>query len=290
MQRGRRHRGAVRRTGVRQQIQGRLPVCGRRLGGQSSGLQQPLDRAALVGQHEGEDDTRRASPGGAAGPVQVVLVVGGWVDLQDDCDVVDVDPPGRDVGGHEDGQLAGPERREHPVAYPLPQPAVQRSGEHARLAQLGGDPVGSELGADEDQRAPWSVGQVRGHALLVVGSDEDEMVGHRRHGRFPEVGGVGDRLAQVLCDDLVDSVVEGGREQKSLAAGRDLVEDLGEIGQEPHLGHVVGLVDDDDLDATQVEGTPSAQIQQPSGGGDEQVQTALQGGELGSVGQTAGDD
>ena len=94
-----------------------------------------------------------AGPRGTARAVQVVLVVGRRVDLEHHGDVVDVDAARGDVGRDEDRKGALAEGAEHPVADALAQPAVQRRRQHALLAQLLGDAVGAELGADEDHGA-----------------------------------------------------------------------------------------------------------------------------------------
>src|SRR5262245_22730107 len=81
--------------------------------------QLPLHGAPLVRQGERDDGALVTRPGGAAGAVQVVLVVGRRVDLQHDRDVVDVDAAGGDVGGDEDRQRAVAERAEDSVAGAL---------------------------------------------------------------------------------------------------------------------------------------------------------------------------
>ncbi len=55
---------------------------------------------------QGDDAAGLAGAGGTAAAVQVVLVVGGRVDVDDEVEVVDVDAAGRDVGGHQHGDRA----------------------------------------------------------------------------------------------------------------------------------------------------------------------------------------
>src|SRR5690606_17771470 len=85
-------------------------------------------------------------PGGAARTVQVVLVVAGRVDVQDEVDAVDVDAAGRDVRGDQDVDVAVLEVGQGPGPRALRHAAVQGVRLHARLAQLVGDAVGAELG------------------------------------------------------------------------------------------------------------------------------------------------
>ena len=81
--------------------------------------------AALLGQHDGDDVTGAAGAGGAPGAVQVGLVLGGRVDVDDQLHVVDVHTACGDVGGHQHPSFARGERREVAVAGGLREVAVQ---------------------------------------------------------------------------------------------------------------------------------------------------------------------
>src|SRR3954451_9117624 len=133
---------------------------GQGLGPDGGLVQQAADLAPLVRQDEADHDTGAAGARRTTGAVQVVLGAGRRVDLEDQADVVDVDAAGGDVGGDEDGQLALLERLEDPRPSTLGQAAVQRTGEHARLAQLLGHAVGTALGAHEDDRAALARGDL----------------------------------------------------------------------------------------------------------------------------------
>ena len=146
------------------------------------------------------------------------------------------------------GSAAVTEGAEDAVARALVEPAVQGGREDALLAQLEGDAVGAELGADEDHGAAVAVGDLGGDGLLVHRVDEQHVVLHRGDRGLGVVGRVRHRVGEVALDQLVDALVEGGREQQPLAARRHLVEDRGDLGHEAHVGHVVGLVEDGDLD------------------------------------------
>ena len=70
-----------------------------RADGDTGPAQQLVGVAALLGQHDGDNVTRAAGAGGAPGAVQVGLVFGGRVDVDDQLHVVDVHAAGGDVGG-----------------------------------------------------------------------------------------------------------------------------------------------------------------------------------------------
>ncbi len=253
-------------------------------------LQQTESGTALVRQDQRDDRAGAAGARGAAGAVQVVLVVTGRVDVQHQVDAVDVDASGGDVGGDQDVDVAVLEVAQGPGTGALGHAAVQRVGLHARVAELLGDAVGAHLGADEDDGAALAGGDGVGDRGLVLGLHDQDVVGHGGDRAGGGVDLVGDRVHQVALHQGVDLVLQGRGEEHPLAAGGDLVEDLGDLGQEAHVGHLVGLVEDDDLDLVEGAGAAVDQVTQAAGGGDEDVDTALQRPDLLRHGGTAADD
>ncbi len=79
------------------------------------------------------------------------------------------------------------------------------------------------------------------------------------------------RVGEVVLDERGDVTVERGGEQQPLAAGRRLVEQPAHHRQEAEVGHVVGLVEHGDLDRVEVAGAALDQVDEPAGGGDEDV-------------------
>ncbi len=253
-------------------------------------LHQAEDATALVRQHQGDDGAGATGPRGAAGAVQVVLVVAGRVHVENQVDAVDVDAAGGDVGGDDDVDVAVLEVAEDAGTGALGHAAVQRVGLHAGLDQLLGDAVGAHLGADEDDRAALAGGDRVGDRRLVLGLHHEDVVGHGGDRTGRRVDLVGDRVLQVALDQGVDLVLQGGGEQQALAAGRHLVEDLGDLGQEAHVGHLVGLVEDHGPDVGELGGTAVQQVTQTAGGGDEDVDAALQRVDLVRHRRAAADD
>ena len=87
--------------------------------------QQRRGVLALGGQHDRDDLALLAGAGGAARAVQVRLVLGRRVDVDDELDVVDVHTAGGDIGRDEHRGLAGGEGGEVAVACDLREVAVQ---------------------------------------------------------------------------------------------------------------------------------------------------------------------
>ncbi len=253
-------------------------------------LHQTEDLAPLVRQGQRDDRAGTARTGGTAGAVQVVLVVAGRVHVQDQVDAVDVDAARGDVRRDQDVDVPVLEVGQGAGAGALGHAAVQRVGLHAGLAQLLGDAVGAQLGADEDDRAALAGGDRGGDRRLVLGLHDEDVVRHRRDGALGRVHLVGDGAVQVAVDEGLDLVLHRGGEEHALAARRDLVEQLGDLGQEAQVGHLVGLVQDGDLHVLQGAGAAVDDVAQAARGGDEDVDTALQGVDLVAHGGAAADD
>ena len=102
-----------------------------------------------------------------------------------------------------------------------------------------------------------------------------------------EVGGVGDgvavdgdlvarRVALVAAHEHVHRTVERRREQQRLAVGPGLVEQPADLGEEAHVGHAVGLVDDDDRHVVEAHVALVDEVGEPAGAGDEHVDALTQ--------------
>ena len=208
-------------------------------------------------------------------------MLGRWVGVDDQLDVVDVDAAGRDVGGHQGADRPGVEGLEVPGAGILGQVAVQVDRGHAQLQQLLGELLGAVLGAGEDDGLAGGCGQIGQDAHAVGLLDPDHVVVHLLDRRLGRVGLVGHRLVQVRLHEDADALVERGGEQHPLPLGRGLVEDAADHGQEAHVGHVVGLVDDGDRDGTQVDGALAHQIEESAGARDQHVDALGHGPDLG---------
>ena len=73
-----------------------------------------------------------------------------------------------------------------------------------------------------------------------------------------------------------DLVREGGAEQQVLALARQDFEDAPDVADEAHVEHAVGLVEDEDLDARQVDRALAEVVEQATRRGDDDVDAATQ--------------
>ena len=91
---------------------------------------------------------------------------------------------------------------------------------------------------------------------------------------------VGREVGQVLADEDVDLLFQRGREQHPLAALGQLVEQLLDLGQEAHVGHLVGLVEHGDRHPVQPAVAALDEVLQPPGRRHEHLGAAPQRGRL----------
>ncbi|CAM5709097.1 hypothetical protein SPURM210S_00268 [Streptomyces purpurascens] len=99
--------------------------------------------------------------------------------------------------------------------------------------------------------------------------------------------GVDGGVAQVALHQVLDVAVEGGGEQHPLPVGTHLVQDLGDLRKEPHVTHLVGLVQDRDAHPSQSAALALDEVVQPAGRGDDDLGAVPQHGGLTSDGHSA---
>lgn len=201
------------------------------------------------GQQQGQDQAFAAGAGRSAAAVQEVLVVARRVVVDDEFHLVDVDSPGSDIGRHQDGATTAGEVGQGALALRLAAVAVNRPSLDAPLTQLLGEPVGAMFGAHEEQTAAVARGDPGGHLHLLLLLDREGPMFHL--GRSLDWGGMNRRIRQMRGGQRLDTAVESGREEQSLAVGRDRLDDACDRREESQVGHVIGLVQDQDFDPAQ---------------------------------------
>jgi hypothetical protein len=236
--------------------------------------------AALLLVDEGHRDAVATGPAGAPHPVDVGLVVGGGVEVDDVGDPVDVDPARGHVGGDEHVDLATLESGEGDLALTLGLVAVHRDGGHALARQALDQAVGAVLGAHEHQRELAFARQLLDERVEPIGAAEaaeaviDGLGGAPRR-RTMLVDG---RIGRVAAGHATGLAVERRREEQRLTVRRAGADDTVDGGLEAHVEHPVGLVEHEHLDVVEGEGAAGEQVLEATGGRDEQVRA---GGVLG---------
>ena len=192
--------------------------------------------------------------------------------VDDVRDVVDVDPPRRDVGGHQDVHPAALEIGERAFALALAAVAVECRHRVAAGLESPREALGAVLGAGEHDRAVVAraledrLQQIR---LEMARDRVEELVDPRRRTRGRrqlEPPGVGERFAR----HGVELRRHRRREHQGLALLRQQSEDALEVRREAHVHHAVGFVEHQDLDVLEGQRLAAVEIQQPAGGRDQQ--------------------
>ncbi len=202
----------------------------------------------------------------------------GQLEIDDVADVIDVDAAGGDVGGDQRAQLAGLEGLQGAFALRLVLVAVDGGGFDAAGLKVSGDLVGGALGAREDQRA--GQGGLGVHfaeqGALAHGFDEDDAL-------FDAFGGGGFRrdrhllrVGQQFTGQGADFLGHGRREEQVLALVRQLRGNLADRLDKAEVEHLVGFVEDEEFDAAQIDGLLFEVVHKAAGGGDQDVEAAVQ--------------
>ena len=254
--------------------------------GRDRPAQQRLDvteERRLVDADERDRLPVRARTPGPPDAVDVVLRDHRQLEVDDVGELLDVQASSRDVRRHEDGDAALLEVGQRLDALGLALVAVDRGGVDAVLDQLLRQAVRTVLGAGEDQRlvdAPEGDELAEQVALSLAVDGDHQLVDQLRGGvarRDLDEG----RGREDPGGQRPDVVRERGTEQQVLAPRREEVDDPADVADEAHVQEAVCLVQDQDLDAAQVDGPLGDVVEQAARGGHHDLGTGAKPGRLG---------
>ena len=262
------------------------------LEGGPRGAQDLLQELALFLVTEGDRDAVASGTRSAADAVDVAFGLIREVEVHDVGDLVDVDTASGDVGRNQDGDAAGAEALEGRRAGALRLVAVDGSRGESVVLQILDHLVRAMLGAGEDEGA-LHIGHAEDVleelALLVlahVGKVLVDALDGGARGRDLDPNGV---FEEGACE-VGDLGRHGCREEEVLPAGRHEAHDPLHIGEEAHVEHAVGFIEDEVGEVAKVDEALRVQVEQPSGRGDEHIDAAAERIHLGADAHTAEDD
>ncbi len=171
------------------------------------------------------------------------------VEVHDVGELLDVDAAGGDVGRHEDAVLPALEAGERLGPLRLGAVAVDPLARHVVLLQEVGEAVGAVLRPREGDDAPDLAPREELEEELRL-----QLLRHRVD-RLRDADGRGRLALQVdrrrgvedVARELGDRAGHRGREEEVLPLGGEVPQDALDVGEEAHVEHPVGLVDDEDL-------------------------------------------
>ena len=214
------------------------------------------------------------------------------VEVHDVGDLVDVDTACGDVGRDQDRDAAGAEALEGCRAGALRLVAMDGGRGESVVLQILDHLVRAMLGAGEDEGA-LHIGHAEDVleelALLVLAHVGKVLVdaldrGARRRDLDPD--GV---FEEGACE-VGDLCRHGRREEEVLPVCRHQAHDPLHIGEEAHVEHAVGFIEDEVGEVAKVDEALRVQVEQASGRGDEDIDAAAQCIHLGADANTAEDD
>ncbi len=148
-------------------------------------------------------------------------------------------------------------------------------GPHAELDQVALDLVAVALGAAEHEGPTVGRRDAGDDLGLVHVVDLQEAVRHGVDGRVGVLDRVEDRIRH-SPGQAGHRPVERGREEEHLDARRDVPKEPLDRRQEAEVGHAVGFVDGDDLDAVERHCVTTDQVDQAAWCGDEDVEATVE--------------
>ncbi len=222
---------------------------------------------------------------GAADAMHVVLGIEGQVVVVDVLDPGDMQAARGDIGGHEDFELAGLEAAQQAFALFLRHIARQHADAVAGLFQRPRHAFDEHLGIDEHHgaRALAARQQAQQQRQFFLVGGEIHRLAYPRGGDRLGFDNELFRLVHVLVGQFQHAVRQRRREQQGLARGarRHASQQEADVLDEAKVEHAVGLVQDADLAGVQTDHLVLLDvIDQPAGGGDDDVGTSLQQGAL----------
>ena len=247
------------------------------------------EKANILGGAEADRISLGLSPCGAPDPVDVA--VGGFrhVKIDNERNGADINPPGGDISGNEDGHFSGPEAGEGLLTCTLGLIPVNGIAGKAMLVQLAGQFFGPVFGAAENDcgvnagavALTTKVALKKGHFVLLA--DETDLLEDILEDGF--IGG--DRDADGIPDKILghpfDILVDGGGKEGRLAVPRHGLGDTADIIDKAHVEHPVNFVKDEKLDAAEVHVALLHQVDEASGRGDKNVDTLCEAAGLGML-------
>ena len=252
-------------------------------------LHQTRHLIGVLGLRERHHESAAARTGGATGAVKIDLPVLGRVVVHNHVDGVDVDAAGRNVGRDQHGDGAGDEGREHALTLVLRQTAVDGSRAQALALEQPHHAVGPMRRAHEHDRATSAGADTGGDRRALGLLHADEALLERVHGFDRGRDGSEHGILLVAPRERADGAVERGREQQRLRTALDLLEDALDLGHEAHVGHLIGLVEDDELDVGDGHLALREQVVQTSRGCNHDVDARLKRPDLADHGGAAVD-
>ena len=233
---------------------------------------------------EGDGNTGLAGTTCAADAVNVVVKVAGEIELDDKCDVGDVEATGSDVSGNENLADASLEQAKGIFTFALHAVTVDGGALETKLVQDAVEIVGIALALDEYQHEAVLVlhQDLAENLTLVVVLNPADVLGDVLSGGADAANLQEVVLAEELTGELLDLTRERGGVHEGLAGtscrhvGLRALDDGADLGLETHVEHAVGLIEYHVLDLGELDDSALVHFPEAARGGGEDVAATSQ--------------
>ena len=193
-------------------------------------------------------------------------------------ELVDIQPPGGDVGGHQNTASAGLEIVQGPGSGVLALVPMDGGGLDAALLQPLGQAVRPVFGAAEHQRlVPAAFGdQLNEKVGFPVLIHRIHRLGHGVHGGIPGRNRYFHRIGDESPGQGADFVGKSGGKHQVLPLGGQDPENSPDVVNESHVQHTVGFVQHQGPQGGKIHRALGMQVEQTPGGGHQYVHSPLE--------------
>ena len=194
-------------------------------------------------------------------------------------DAFDVDSARRDVRGDQDLVPPASESREGGLPLALAAIPMDSRDVETRLADLPGHAVRASLRADKDEDGQHvlSPEETDKEGRLEVLRDGIDLMADCRRGPVGRRHRNADGIAHDRPGERLDFRRHRRGEEEGLSLPREGVDDPADVREEAHVEHPVGLVEDEDLEAAEVDVAAGHVVQKPAWRRDDDIDPCTEG-------------
>lgn len=237
----------------------------------------------VFGSDKVDRDTLSAESTTSTDSVDVVLLAGRQVVVDDERDLLNIDTSGEQVGGDQDSGRTGSELLHDELSSSLFHVTVHGGNGELSCGQLFSQPVDLSSGRAEDDGLGNGEGLVQiaqGVELPVLLFDGDVELSDTFQGQFLLLDQDSDRVSHKLLGNFQDIGGHGGGQQDDLSLSGQELEDVVHGLGETLAQHLIGFIESKDLHAVGLQEVSVDHVKDSTGSSDNDLGT---GSELGNV-------
>ena len=210
--------------------------------------------------------------------MHIVFGVVRHIEAEDVRQALNIQPARRDIAGNQQPDFAVLEALQRFGALRLRHVAMQRRRIETVAGQRALQDIDIALAIAEDQRVfdVLAADQAAQRLALIFRGDDHQRLLDQRGRRGRRRHGDRDGLVEESVGQAADLRRHRGREEQRLPGFRQQTDDAFDIGDEPHIEHPVGLVDDQDAHIRQQDLAALEQVEHPARRGDQHIDAAVE--------------